>query len=109
MTQEEIDKLFKWLHKSKARNFILQAVRRLNKSGCHPNGAAVIRSAGMHWCKSVESNARIAIRQLLDTGWIKNVGTKHNMGLTCGPLLGVISDALEEMGKPRLDWLESEL
>ncbi len=109
MTAKEIEKAFKWLHKSKARTCILAAVRRLNKQGCHPNGSMAIRTASMNWCRSVQTNGRTAIKQLLEAGWLASIGTKSMMGLVCGPVVGVISDALEEAGKPRLDWLESEL
>lgn len=104
-----LDETLRWLHRRKCRLAVFRVVQVLNKEGVKPNATQVIRLSGEDWCRSSHSNASEAIRQLIKKGCLANQGKPHLMALTEGPLWGVISDQLEEQGKPRINWLEDKL
>ena len=99
-----------WLLKSKHRAAIYKAVRRratpLNGREVMDCAAGLYSSVDYQTQSSI-SNGRMAIKQLLNRGFLANEGTAKEMKLVIGPLVKILSDTLEEAGFPRMDGLYS--
>ncbi len=96
--------LIDWVKKSRYRVDLLLAIVEQNAAGYIPNGAQVIRQSGLNWCRSAQSNANQALKELRDTNLLINHGTKTYTELEVNwQTLGLISDWMEENGQDRLD------
>lgn len=91
----------RWLSRSYVRRRLFDKIRILGDVGV--TGAHLIRACGLDWCQSSRTNAREAIKKLIEKGFIRNLGTKRMQELVPGHWFDVMSDKLEENGFPRID------
>jgi len=106
MAAPDADAMIAWVRRSAYRFSILLAVWFLNREGKYPSGSEAINRARhfnetLAWVTSSgRSCARQAIRDLIARGFLTNRSGRRNMELAVG---GVVSDMLEEQGRPRLE------
>jgi hypothetical protein len=95
------------LHQGHHRRIMLQTIARVNvhHQQCPSQTDALHYSENtLYHSASAQANGRSAIRWLLTQGLLVNRGSrwKHELAIAWD-FVGVLSDWLEEHGKPRLD------
>lgn len=103
------DEMIAWAKRSQFRVAMFQAIQRLNREGKEPTGQQALKEAMLAeqpinlGCSSGQSNASQAIRDLIEQGFLTNTRGLKKRGKLSLRVGGVVSDMLEDEGRPRLE------